>query len=173
MSDSASSTAVSVIIRPARLADTPAIGRLGALLVRLHHDFDPQRFMAATPGTERGYGSFLGTQLDEPDVIVLVAERDGTVLGYTYAGIEGVDYMSLRGPAGVLYDIVVDPAHRGHGIGGLLLKATITALERKGAPRVVLSTAERNTTAQRLFAHAGFRRTMIEMTREARVTSNG
>jgi ribosomal protein S18 acetylase RimI-like enzyme len=81
--------------------------------------------------------------------------------------------MSLRGPAGVLYDIVVDPAHRGHGIGGLLLKATITALERKGAPRVVLSTAERNTTAQRLFAHAGFRRTMIEMTREARVTSNG
>jgi ribosomal protein S18 acetylase RimI-like enzyme len=144
----------------------PAIGRLGAQLVRLHHDFDPRRFIAATPGTEHGYASFLGTQLDDPDVIVLVAERDGQVLGYTYAGVEGVDYMSLRGPAGVLYDIVVDPAHRDQGIARMLLDATLAALERKGAPRVVLSTAERNETAQRLFEHAGFRRTMIEMTRE-------
>jgi RimJ/RimL family protein N-acetyltransferase len=31
---------------------------------------------------------------------------------------------------------------------------------------VVLSTAERNEAAQRLFASMGFRRTMIEMTRE-------
>jgi RimJ/RimL family protein N-acetyltransferase len=31
---------------------------------------------------------------------------------------------------------------------------------------VVLSTAERNEGAQRLFASAGFRRTMIEMTRD-------
>ena len=155
-----------MIVRPAQRADIPAIGRLGAQLVRLHHDFDPQRFIAATSGTEHGYASFLGTQLDDPDVIVLVAERDGQVLGYTYAGVEGVDYMSLRGPAGVLYDIVVDPAHRDQGIGRKLLDATLAALEGKGAPRVVLSTAERNETAHRLFEHAGFRRTMIEMTRE-------
>ena len=75
--------------------------------------------------------------------------------------------MSLRGPAGVLYDIVVDPAHRGRGIGRLLLDATLAALAARGAPRVVLSTAERNEPAQRLFARAGFRRTMIEMTRES------
>ena len=155
-----------MIVRPAQRADIPAIGRLGAQLVRLHHDFDPQRFIAATSGTEHGYASFLGTQLDDPDVIVLVAERDRQVLGYTYAGVEGVDYMSLRGPAGVLYDIVVDPAHRDQGIGRKLLDATLAALEGKGAPRVVLSTAERNETAHRLFEHAGFRRTMIEMTRE-------
>ena len=144
-----------------------AVGRLGALLVRLHHDFDPLRFMPASAGTEQGYGSFLGTQLTDPDVVVLVAERDGQVVGYTYAGVEGVDYMSLRGPAGVLYDIVVDPAHRGHGVGRMLLDATLEALRRKGAPRVVLSTAQQNDTAQRLFEHAGFRRTMIEMTRES------
>jgi ribosomal protein S18 acetylase RimI-like enzyme len=74
--------------------------------------------------------------------------------------------MSLRGPAGVLYDIVVDAAHRGQGVGRVLLDATLKALRAKGAPRVVLSTAERNESAQRLFARAGFRRTMIEMTRE-------
>lgn len=156
-----------VLIRPATAADLNVLGRLGALLVRTHHDFDPDRFIAATPRTEHAYGSFLGTQLEEPNIIVLVAERDGEVVGYTYAGVEGSDYMSLRGPAGVLYDIVVDPAHREQGVGRVLLDATLKALEAKGAPRVVLSTAERNEAAQRLFARAGFRRTMIEMTRES------
>ena len=143
-----------------------SVGRLGALLVRLHHDFDAQRFIAATPRTEHGYASYLGSQLENPDIVILVAVRGDLVLGYTYAGIEGFDYMSLRGPAGIVYDIVVDPDQRGQGTGTLLLDATIAALKERGAPRVVLSTAEQNAPAQRLFARAGFRRTMIEMTRE-------
>jgi ribosomal protein S18 acetylase RimI-like enzyme len=155
-----------VTIRPAAARDVAVIGRLGALLVREHHDFDPQRFIAATSGTEASYGSFLGTQLAEPKIVILVAEREGEVVGYTYAGLEGTDYMSLRGPAGVFNDIVVDPAHRGQGVGRMLLDATLDALKARGAPRVVLSTAERNASAQRLFERAGFRRTMIEMTRE-------
>ncbi|MFN8497616.1 MAG: GNAT family N-acetyltransferase [Anaerolineae bacterium] len=161
-----SSDTPAVTIRAATPADLAAVGRLGALLIRIHHDFDPQRFIAARPGTEQGYAGFLATQLAEPDAVVLVAERNGQVVGYTYAGVEGWDYMSLRGPAGVLHDIVVDPAERGHGIGRLLLDATLAALKARGAPRVVLSTAAGNEAAQRLFAGAGFRRTMIEMTRE-------
>ena len=159
-----------LLIRPAAAGDFGAVGRLGALLVRMHHGFDPLRFLAETPETARGYGSFLKTQLDEPNVILRVAEQEGVVVGYTYAGVEGTDYMALRGPAGVLYDIVVDPAHRGQGIGGRLLEATLEALRAAGSPRVVLSTAERNESAQRLFARAGFRRTMIEMTRESDLT---
>lgn len=153
-------------IRPATANDIPTIGKLGALLVRTHYDFDPQRFMAATPRTEELYGSFLGTQLDDPNIIILVADEDGAVVGYTYAGVEGNDYMALRGPAGVVYDIIVDPVYRRQGIGRMLLDATIEALKVKGSPRVVLSTAERNASAQHLFESTGFRRTMIEMTRE-------
>jgi len=155
-----------VNIRPATPADLTAIGKLGALLVREHHGFDPQRFIAATSGTEKAYGSYLGRQLDEPNIVILVAERDGEVIGYTYGGVEGNDYMSLRGPAGVVYDLVVDPAHRRQGVGRMLLDATLEVLKSRGAPRVVLSTAERNAPAQHLFDRAGFRRTMIEMTRE-------
>lgn len=155
-----------LIVRPAAPTDLPAIGRLGALLVRLHHDFDPKRFIAATPHTEQGYASFLESQLEEPNIIILVAESDGEVVGYSYSGVEGPDYMSLRGPAGVLHDIVIDPNHRGHGVGRTLLDATLAALEARGVPRVVLYAAERNESALRLFARAGFRRTMIEMTRE-------
>jgi ribosomal protein S18 acetylase RimI-like enzyme len=122
--------------------------------------------MAVSPQTPQGYGAYLGRQLESADALVLIAERAGEAVGYVYAGLEGPDYMALRGPAGVLYDIIVDPASRGHGVGRALLDAALDALRERGAPRVVLSTAERNDVAQRLFAHAGFRRTMIEMTRE-------
>ena len=166
MSDSKSRSTSAVKIRPAAPADLAAVGRLGALLIREHHDFDPQRFIAAPTRSEQLYSSFLGGQLANPDIVVLVAEREGEVVGYTYSGVEGHDYMSLRGPAGVLYDIVVDPAHRCQGVGRMLVEGTLEVLKARGAPRVVLSTAEKNKAAQRLFDGAGFRRTMIEMTRE-------
>ncbi len=155
-----------ITIRRALPGDLRAIGRLGALLIRMHHDFDPERFIAPMPQTEELYAAFLGGQLENARVVVLAAVRDGSVVGYTYAGLEGPDYMVLRGPAGALYDIVVDPELRGRGVGRLLLEATLAELRALGAPRVVLSTAVPNEAAQRLFERAGFRRTMIEMTRE-------
>ena len=154
-----------VAIRPAAPTDLPVLGRLGALLVRTHNQLDPARFIPASPRTETSYASFLATQLTDSAVILLVAEQNGGVIGYSYAGIEGYDYMALRGPAGVLHDIVVDPGERRQGIGRMLLDATVTELEARGAPQIVLWTAAGNEAAQRLFAGAGFRRTMIEMTR--------
>jgi ribosomal protein S18 acetylase RimI-like enzyme len=155
-----------ITIRPARPDDAGALGRLGALLVAVHHGFDAARFIAPGPGTERGYGRYLASQLGRDDALVLVAEREGEVVGYAYAGVEGNDWMALRGPAGVLYDIVVDERHRGKGVGRRLLDAALEALAARGAPRVVLSTATKNQAAQRLFERAGFRPTMLEMTRE-------
>jgi ribosomal protein S18 acetylase RimI-like enzyme len=153
-------------VRRATPADLTTLGRLGTLLVEAHHCFDPQRFMEPGPGTERGYARFLGTQIDGPDAVVLVAERGGAVIGYAYATVEGANYNALRGPAGVLHDLVVDPAHRGAGTGRALLAGAVAALAALGAPRVVLHAAEGNEAAQRLFATSGFRRTMVEMTRE-------
>jgi ribosomal protein S18 acetylase RimI-like enzyme len=161
------STSSAATIRTATPADLPALGTLGALLVRLHHAFDARRFIAAMPQLEELYASFLGEQLGDPDAVVLVAERDGVVLGYAYGVVEGPDYMTLRGPAGMCHDLVVDPAQRGRGVGQSLLEAMLSALTARGAPRAVLMTAEQNAPAQRLFERAGFRRTMIEMTRES------
>ncbi|MGH6993777.1 MAG: GNAT family N-acetyltransferase [Caulobacteraceae bacterium] len=153
-------------IRAARTEDAPALGRLGALLVALHHDFDAERFIAPGPATPHGYGSFLVSQLDRPDALVLLAEDQGEVAGYVYAALEGNDWMALRGPAGAIYDLVVEPHRRRQGVGARLLEHAVKALAALGAPRVVLSTAAKNGAAQSFFAAAGFRPTMIEMTRE-------
>jgi len=152
------------IIRRATPSDLPALGRLGEVLVATHHEMDPRRFIPAGPRTAGGYAGFLSSQLDLPDVLVVVAERDGQVIGYAYAAIEGWDYMWLRGPAGVLHDLVVDPAMRGGGVGRALLGEVLSVFRERKVPRVVLSTAEQNHVAQRLFAGSGFRRTMVEMT---------
>jgi ribosomal protein S18 acetylase RimI-like enzyme len=154
------------IIRRATPADLPGIGRLGTLLVKEHYDFDSRRFLAARPETPKGYASFISTQLTDPNKAVFVADDNGEMIGYAYAAVEGYNYMALRGPAGVLHDVIVDPEHRGRGVGRLLIDAALTFLSSRGVPRVVLSTAEQNEAAQRLFASMGFRRTMIEMTRE-------
>ena len=154
------------IIRRATPADLPEIGRLGALLIEEHYGFDQLRFLAARPGMQEGYASFMSAQLEDPNTAVLVADDNGDVIGYAFAAVEGYDYMALRGPAGVLHDVIVAPEHRGRGVGRLLLEATLAFFRSRGTPRVVLSTAARNEAAQRLFASMGFRRTMIEMTRE-------
>jgi ribosomal protein S18 acetylase RimI-like enzyme len=154
------------VIRRATRDDLRHIGRLGALLVAAHHEFDSRRFLAATSRTKDAYASYLGTQLDAPDAAVFVAEKNADVIGYAYVAVESYDYMALRGPAGVLHDIVVDPACRGRGVGRRLLDAVLEHVRSRGLSQLVLSTAERNEAAQRFFESVGFRRTMIEMTRE-------
>jgi len=153
-------------IRAAIEADVPALGRLGASLLRLHYSFDQERFIAPRDNVEEGYGWFLGGQLRDDEAVVLVADRAGSVVGYVYAGLEPQSWKELRDAAGFIHDIVVDDAARGAGVGRALIEAASAWLKAHGAPRVILWTAERNHAAQRLFEKAGFRRTMIEMTRE-------
>jgi ribosomal protein S18 acetylase RimI-like enzyme len=153
-------------VRRADRKDVPVLGRLGASLMRSHHAYDPQRFMAPGTHAEQGYARFLGTQLDQPDVALFVAERGGIVVGYVYAGIEPVSWKELRDECGYVHDLVVDEANRGGGVGTALLEAALAWMKERGLPRVVLASASPNETAQRLFARLGFRRTMVEMTRE-------
>jgi len=138
--------------------------------MRLHHQADPQRFIMV-PSPERGYGRFLVSQLDDPESVVLVAERAGEVVGYVYASLEPVSWKELRDACGFVHDVYVDEPSRRGGIGAQLVRAAAAWLEGHGAPRVVLQSAAKNLPAQRLFEHLGFRHTMVEMTLELKPSS--
>ena len=155
-----------IVIRLAERRDLQTLGRLGALLVHTHHKFDRARFMMPKGDIEEGYAWFLGTQLDDADQVIYVAERGGYLLGYVYAGLEPLSWKELREPAGFVHDVVVDEGARGQGIAVQLVETAAAWLVGRGAPRVILWTAHKNEPAQRLFERLGFRRTMIEMTRE-------
>jgi ribosomal protein S18 acetylase RimI-like enzyme len=154
-----------MIVRTMQREDLDAVGRLAGKLVRLHTSFDPKRFMTlANP--EAGYARYLGSELASKDVVLLVGEVDGVVVGYAYARLEPRNYNELLDACGKLHDVYVEESARGHGLGAALVNEVIARLTAAGAPRVVLSTAMQNKAAQHLFEKLGFAITMHEMTRE-------
>jgi GNAT superfamily N-acetyltransferase len=158
---------MAVTIRAAERRDLEALGRLGAMLMRTHYAFDPQRFLAPGDSAESGYAWFLGSILDDPDGRVLVAEEeDGTIVGYAYVALEPLSWKELRGPAGFIHDVAVAEGARRSGVAASLMQAAVEWLRGRGAPRVILWTAAQNDAAQTLFTTLGFRQTMVEMTME-------
>jgi ribosomal protein S18 acetylase RimI-like enzyme len=156
-------------IRPARPEDLPAVSRLAAELVRMHHRLDPPRFLLVEP-VEDGYQWFFSRELKRKGALILVAEESqeesGRILGYAYATLEARNWNDLLDACGKLNDLFVDPAVRRSGVGRALVKEAVAALRARGAPRVVLLSAWRNPEAHAFFESLGFRRTMLEMTAE-------
>lgn len=157
---------MNVTVRKAQRRDLDALGALGAMLLRTHYDFDRQRFLGPRPGTEQGYASFLGSMLESDTDCVFVADKDGDIVGYSFAALEPLSWKELRGPAGFIHDIAVREDARNRGVGTKLLQAAIGWLRDRHAPRVMLWTAAQNTGAHALFRRLGFRDTMTEMTIE-------
>ncbi|MGO8992979.1 MAG: N-acetyltransferase family protein [Polyangiaceae bacterium] len=166
-SSSSSSSSSSYEIRPATAADLPGVARLAAELVRYHHSLDPSRYLLVEP-VEKGYARFLASEIKDPGVVVLAAEHvaTGAIVGYAYGRLEPRDWNMLLEAHGGLHDVLVAKEFRKTGLGERLVRETCARLEDLGAPRVVLHTAVQNEAAQALFEKTGFRRTMIEMTRD-------
>ncbi len=155
-----------MVIRKATRADGEALGRLGALLMDVHYSFDQRRFMSPGGDAAPGYRRFLISQLKDADAVILVAEIDGVVAGYCYAGIEPLSWKELRDEAGFVHDLALDPAARRRGAGRALLQAAIEWFRDRKVARVMLWTSTANAAARQLFEQAGFRPTMTEMTLE-------
>ena len=157
-------TEITRSIRRATEADAPALGRLGALLWRVHYEWDTRRFIAPSANPEADYSAFLVSQLSDENAAVFVAERGGAVVGYVFASLEPASFKELRAACGYVHDIAVLDEERRGGVATALITTARDWLRGRGAPRVVIWTADANVAAQQLFGRLGFRRTMIEMT---------
>ncbi len=80
---------------------------------------------------------------------LMVAEKDGVVIGYTLATV-------IRESA-TLGRLAVSPACRGQGIGAALLSDALGYFARAGADSVTLCTQEGNSVSRRLYFSAGMR----------------
>lgn len=154
---------VPTTVRAATEADLSPMAAMAADLVRLHHAIDPRRFFLAH-GIEQGYRDWFARELGRPEAMLLVAERAAERIGYAYGRMEGRNWSILLDRHAALHDVWVVASARRSGAGSALVRAFCDEARRRGAPRVVLSTAPSNTAAQALFARHGFRPTMIEMT---------
>lgn len=155
-----------MLVRPLLAKDLPAVSRLAAELVRLHHRLDPHRFLLVEP-VEDGYRWFFGREMKRKKrALILVAEDEATIVGYAYGTLEPRNWNDLLDACGKMHDVYVDPTARRRGAGRALVNQMLETLKARGAPRVVLLSAWKNPEAHAFFEALGFRRTMIEMTRE-------
>lgn len=113
---------------------------------------------------------FLESAEEAEDAAALVRDLFGGRWGtFSEAGSRGLDLdgylvgavLSVRRGEGTLIaDVAVDPAAQGHGIGRIILTASLQGLEAAGESPVFLNVTEGNARAQRLYEHLGFERSL-------------
>ncbi|HVV08738.1 GNAT family N-acetyltransferase [Amycolatopsis sp.] len=117
-----------ISVRPADVTDADAVF---GLLCRFATSYRPQR-----AAFDRNYEQLLASMTyDSTDLLVA---DDGQVLGYALATRFLVLY--ANGPVSELQELMVDPAHRGRGIGRALVHAVVARARAAGAVEVTVPT---------------------------------
>ena len=131
-----------VAVRSARLGDADQLARL---FDQLGH---PQTVGALRRQLER--------LLADPRADVLVADDGGALIGATTYAFVPVAHDS--GPWCRITTLVVDDAHRGRGIGRLLVAAAESAAREAACSRIEATSAVHRSDAHRFYERLGYGR---------------
>jgi ribosomal protein S18 acetylase RimI-like enzyme len=140
-------------IRAATLEDAPAIARLHVAVWReAYRDLAPPEAVRALDVAKRQarWAEMLATA----ERTVLVAERDGRIVGIGTAGPATVPEL---GGHGEILHLYVDPAHGRGGIGRALMRHLALALQAQGCGSVALGVVEGNRPAIDFYLKLGGR----------------
>ena len=141
-----------VTVRHATVEDAPALGRVHVRAWQAAYRGQmPDDYLDGLRAAERAAGWGRGLQRDRARDPVLVAERDGRVVGFAVVGAAE----DPRG-AGELFAINVDPDHWGAGAGRALLATAHAELARLGYGEAVLWVLPGNHRARRFYEAAGW-----------------
>lgn len=87
--------------------------------------------------------------------VIMVADLpDQPNVGQVWLGEARDPYTGVK--RGYIYDLFVEPAARGQGVGTALLRAVEAAARQRGDTELALTVAAHNQTAQTLYAALGF-----------------
>ncbi len=125
---------MSVIIRPARLVDVPAMSAI-------------EQFVSLSPWSEAQFQRVCGSDRDLQSG-ALVADRAGQIIGFAV-------YQWVL-DEGSLHNIAVAPAMQRHNVGQMLMSALFDKLRDKGAAICLLEVRVSNRAAIALYRSMGF-----------------
>ena len=143
-----------MLIRRANAGDIPALITLLYQVHLVHSEGRPDIFRRGSKKyTEEELLSILGDE----STPVLVAERDGAVLGYAFCVLERIEGSLSLCDRKSLYidDICVDKEARGGGIGRALYEAVLSLARREGCYHVTLNVWNLNEGAMRFYEKCG------------------
>ena len=110
---------------------------------------------------------YLARSLDHPGYTYIVAEDEGSVVGFIH----------LQATLETMYieDLYIDPLHREHGAASGLLEAAVQKAIDRGVKRLRLAVHEDNATAHQMYLKAGFHQvesTYLDMEKTLQGTAN-
>lgn len=88
---------------------------------------------------------------------VFVADSDGRVVGLAH--LQVTPALERERPAAKIGALIVDEAHRGHGVGRALVQAVVDEARLRGCGLVYLTTADRRDDAHAFYELVGFEQT--------------
>ena len=140
-------------IRAARSDDLPAVVGLWRQLQDINAALDPR--LALSAGAADWFLGYLGDQLDNPSMAVLVADHEKMVVGYTFGQIMQRPTL-LSGDCGYIADVCVRDGWRGRGIGRQLhgrLRAWFLA---RGITAIEVQIVRANPASQAFWRKMGY-----------------
>jgi ribosomal protein S18 acetylase RimI-like enzyme len=151
-------------VRPGRRDDAAHAARLWMQSAEEHTLYD--RVYATASDAEKTMRRFLADLSTSSYSCLLVAERDGEVIGFLSGELrEGSPAFAPKTWAAV-EDVYVVPDHRSLGVGRALLKEYQKWAREKGADGVSLQVAAGNARARKFYEGLGFREVSVYEVKE-------
>jgi ribosomal protein S18 acetylase RimI-like enzyme len=151
---------VSVELRPMRPEEFDAFaehGREG--YVRQLVEFSGMEPAAAQAKAERDYAMTLPQGLETPGHWLFAVEADGRRVGTVWFAERVLDGRTVA----YLYEIEIDEAERGRGLGRAAMEAFEREAARRGLAELELNVFGGNMVARSLYQSLGWRETAVHM----------
>jgi GNAT superfamily N-acetyltransferase len=116
-----------------------------------------------TPMAERSVRRNLRATLSESKAFCLVAEVDGTVVGFTTVGL--IDHPVMPGTLAEIEELHVDRRHRRKGLGRALAIEALRWIANADVQMIRAHVQNENVAAVRLFTNIGFVQDQVTLNR--------
>lgn len=151
-------------IRTAQRTDLVDVVQLWKDLMDFHGRIDPL-FTRSEDALDK-FHDFISKQLDSEEAEVIIADKAGKIIGYSFIEISKYPPVFERDEYGRISDVVVADEHRRCGIGRALFDASMKWFSEQGINRIELRVAYQNNLARGFWEKMGFKPLMMTMYRE-------
>ena len=150
-------------VREAVMVDIDPILDLWLELLDYHASFDPR--YRRSPDARAGFAVHLREYVDATDRVLLVADADGEVIGFTNGLLAKYPPCLAQRDHGYLDHMVIAPAWRRTGVGTALLDRAMAWFAAQGVPTVETRIHLSNPMVRGFVEKAGFEPYMLMLRR--------
>lgn len=158
---------MAVKIRNATPKDVPALTKLWYGLMDYHMGMaktkDQKELYELRSDAGEKWVAWLLSHLQSKDSLVLVAEDNGKIVGYSLSTIKPNVPIYVVDKLGHMHDLYIEPEYRGKGVGKTFFQHVMTWLKKKRIKYVSIGAQAINLNAREIYRKWGNKEFYIEL----------